>query len=237
MPALVALDNVLHAKLRVKPEYGSAYNNNVNQVAVFPTEFQMLAREYPIFFRKSEEGKFYAVSILGLDKDENLFLDGANWKARYVPAVQMRGPFLLEMRETAEGQPTADPLVRINMDDPRVNEDEGESVFLAHGGYSDYFESILQALRRIHIGAQTMDAFFEQLSHFDLIEPITVQASIGESTRYTLPDLFTIGKERMAKLDGASLEQLNQQGLLEHCFAVMSSINNMSYLTDMKAIK
>ena len=238
MSNIVVLDNVAHCDLKVKTQHGEAFGDNVNQALVFPTEFQALQREYPIFFRQSAEQEFYAVVLLGLDKDENLFLDSDSWNARYVPAVQMRGPFALGIREAEGGGPDeADPLISIDLDDPRVGYEEGESVFLSHGGYSPYLELMMQTLRRIHVGAAAAHDFFAHLQSFSLIEPVTVQASFGERIQYTVPDVFTISKSRMAELTGDELHKLNSLGLLEHCFAVLSSAGNMSRLVDMKALK
>lgn len=231
MSTFAVLDHIDHANLKVKVQYGEAYGDSVNQALVFPTEFQALQREYPIFFRQSEDQKFYAVVILGLDKDENLFLESGRWNARYVPAVQMRGPFALEIRKQEE-----DPLIRINMDDARVGE-EGESIFLPHGGYSPYFEDMLQVLRRLHVGANAANEFFSHLQAFNLIEPVTVQANFSETMQYTVPDVFTISRTRMESLTADELHKLNQLGLLEHCFAVLSSAGNMSRVIDMKVLK
>jgi hypothetical protein len=61
---------------------------------VLPTEFEEVQREYPILIRKDPSGDYQAVALLGLDRDENLFLDETGWNARYVPAVQQRGAVL-----------------------------------------------------------------------------------------------------------------------------------------------
>lgn len=237
MSKFVALDNVAHSDLKVNSQYGDAFANNVNQALVFPTEFQSLQREYPIFFRQSEDGKFYAVVILGLDKDENLFIDANDWCARYVPAVQMRGPFALSLHEVSEDRASPEPVINIDLDDARVNNDEGEPLFLAHGGHSPYLQEMLQVLQRIHVGAQVVKDFFNHLQTFNLIEPVTVEINFSETVSYTVPDVFTISAKRMQELNGNELRQLNELGLLEHCFSVMASAGNMSYLVDMKALK
>ncbi len=95
MAKMALLNNIDHPDLKVITRFDAAYGDSVNQAAVYPTEFSELQREYPIFFRKDEEGAFYCVILLGLDKGENLFLDGARWQARYVPAIHQRGPFML----------------------------------------------------------------------------------------------------------------------------------------------
>ncbi len=238
MPRFDVLDNVDHANLKVKLEYGENYRNNVNHTIVFPTEFQALQREYPIFFRQADDGRFYAVALLGLDKDENLFLEDGRWHARYVPAVQASGPFALELQsKNGEASDSDDPLIRIDMDDPRVNEEEGENLFLPEGGYTPFFTETLGALRRVYVGAQVSGDFFSHLESFKLIEPITVEANYGDTLQYTVTDMFTISRERMAALSGEDLDKLNQLGLLEHCYAAMFSVGNMSRLVDMKAMK
>lgn len=238
MPTFDVLDNVAHANLKVQLHFGEEFRNNVNHTVVFPTEFQQLQREYPIYFRKSEEGHYYAVVLLGLDKDENLFLDDGQWLAAYVPAVQMKGPFALELREHDASSPdAADPLVRIDVDDSRVNEQDGEALFLQHGGHSPFFEDMLQVLRRVYVGAQVGNDFFAHLDAFGLIEPITVQANYGDTLQYTVTDMYSISKERMAALSGDELQKLNELGLLEHCYSVIFSGANMARLVDMKMQK
>src|SRR5439155_25882085 len=80
------LDNVEHAQLRVD-ERAAPESVAVNQALVVPSEFEQLQREYPILFRRDADGEFQAVSILGLDRGENLFLSDGEWAARYIPAT------------------------------------------------------------------------------------------------------------------------------------------------------
>lgn len=235
MPSFDVLDNVSHADLKVKIEFGKEHGNAVNHTVVFATEFDALQREYPIYFKQDDNKKYYAVVLLGLDKDENLFLDQQNWNADYVPAVQMRGPFALEIpQQDPVSNAATDPIVRIDVSDSRVGIEHGQNLFLPMGGHAPYLEESIKALQRIHVGAQINDDFFSKLDSFGLIEAITVQADYGDTLKYTIPDMFTISKARLAELSGDELFELNQLGLLEHCFAVLSSNANMSRLVNMK---
>ncbi|MEM9572832.1 MAG: SapC family protein [Pseudomonadota bacterium] len=232
------LDNVAHADLKVNVGFGAAFGDNINQALVFPTEFQELQREYPIFFRKSEEDKYYAIVLLGLDRDENLFLENDVWNARYIPAAQMRGPFSVALRMGDDGlRENAEPLIQIDLDNPRVSKNAGEPIFLPHGGQTPYLEHVTQQLRKIHIGASIVDEFFGELDSIGLIEPITVEAKFTETEQYTVPDIYTISASRMMSLTGEELYKLNQLGLLEHCFAILASADNVSRIVDMKALK
>src|SRR5688572_1104324 len=109
----VLLNNVDHADLRVISRPGPEFGDSVNQVLVFPTEFEDLQREYPIFFRKDANDHYQAVALLGLDRDENLFLGAEGWNARYVPAALQRGPFSIVLQAAQAG--TA-PMIHIDLD-------------------------------------------------------------------------------------------------------------------------
>ena len=76
MTSIVLLNNIDHADLRVRGGYGVQFGDAVNQARVFPAEFEALQREYPILFRRDAAGAYYSVALLGLDRDENLFLGG-----------------------------------------------------------------------------------------------------------------------------------------------------------------
>jgi hypothetical protein len=81
----VLLNNIDHGTLRVITRRSAEFGDNINQALVFPTEFEELQREYPIFFRKDPNGDYQSVVLLGLDRDENLFLDETGWPATSPP--------------------------------------------------------------------------------------------------------------------------------------------------------
>ena len=230
-----ALDCVAHQNLKVRNQFGEAFGDNINHALVFPTEFETLHREYPIFFRHSATSGYYAICILGFDKDENLFLNETHWAARAIPAMSMRGPFALQLTHTPNSlQAETDPVVMVDLDNARINPDIGESIFQTHGGYTPYFEEILNAMRKIHVGSQSTEAFFAILTKFKLIEPVKIELDFAHKGTYKIDDLFTISRERLAALSADELHELNELGLLEHCFAVLSSAGNVSHLVNMK---
>src|SRR3954468_3533765 len=123
------LNNVDHQDLRVVARHGAEHGDSVNQMLVFPTEFEALQREYPILFRRDDDGDYQAVVLLGLDRDENLFLgaDGS-WQSRHVPALASRGPFSIGLARREAGE-EREPMIHIDLEDPRVGTDEGEPLF------------------------------------------------------------------------------------------------------------
>ena len=230
----VVLDNVEHHGLRVA-QRGSPELDSVNQTLLVPTEFGDAQREYPIFFRKDSDGHFVAVALLGFDKGENLFLDGDRWNANYVPAAHRRGPFFLGVRESEDlGEIKRELSLHVDLDDPRVCEDDGQPVFKPHGGKAPYLEYVMDALHAVHDGLRTAPAMFALFDELGLIQPIALNVELGDGVTYNITNFFTIGAEQFAALDGEALERLNRSGFLAAAVHVRSSLGNVARLIELK---
>jgi hypothetical protein len=230
------LDNVTHRNLRVITRHAAEFGDNVGSVLTFPTEYGDVQREYPIFFRKDPAtGDWLSVAVLGFEKNENLFLDDTGWHASYIPGVIARGPFLIGFQEKdVDGDVRKDPVIHVNMDDPRVSEVEGEPVFLPQGGNSRYLERIAAILKGIHAGMDVSRQMFAAFTALDLIEPVKVEVRVTQEELYDLVGLYTISEEKLAALDGEALVRLNKAGFLQGAFLVLASMNNMKKLVDLK---
>lgn len=231
----VALDNVAHQDLRIITRYSAEFGDDINQVMVFPTEFAHVQREYPIFFRRDAEGAFQATALLGFDKGENLFLDDSGWNARYVPAIQQRGPFLIGFRTVAQdGLATREPTIHIDLDHPRVSRQEGEPLFLPHGGNAPALDRANRALQILYHGVGTAKAMFAAFEEAGLIEPVSVNIELQERERYQMRDYYTISGTRLAALEGEVLAHLNKGGFLQAAILILGSLGNVNHLIDLK---
>ena len=231
MTKAVLLDNVSHKDLRVRTGYSAEFGDNINTALIFPTEFTYVQREYPILFRRNPGGEFQALALLGLDKGENLFLDEPVWNARYVPAIQQRGPFLIGLHQRENG---CEPMIHVNLDHPRFSRTEGEPVFLRHGGHSPLLEHTNRLLQIIYDGDELAKPMFAAFEEAGLIEAMEVQVNLDERVQYKLPDFFTINQDRLEALDGPALERLNKPGYLQLAMLVVHSLGNIEWLIELK---
>lgn len=232
MTTTARLDNVQHAALRLRRGHGARFGEAVNQVAVFASEFAQVQREYPILFARAPEGALQAVAILGFDRDENLFLDGERWDAGYVPALLRRRPFTI-------GAENGEPVVCIDLADPRVagESEDGDPVFKAHGGNAPALEAALDALRALQAGsaiAAAMTALFDDLG---LVEPVRLQVQFDEHTGVDFDGYLAVVPEKIAALEGAALERLNKAGLLDAAVFAAASLGTMQRLIARKRRK
>jgi hypothetical protein len=227
MAAPVLLNNIDHRDLRVAIGHHARFGDAINQTRVFPAEFEELQREYALLLRRDEGGALYATVLLGLDPDENLFLAGDRWEARYIPATRARGPFSIGH------DPMGEPMVFIDPEHPRLTAD-GFPVFREHGGNAPLLDHVSAMLQRIYEGVQTEQAMYEAWAALDLLTPAVLQLDLDEGRRYNVPDCLTIDTARLAGLEAGALGDLHTRDYLRPAFWIASSLGNLRHLIDRK---
>lgn len=236
MPNIVPLNNVQHKNLKIITHYAERFSNNVNCVVTFPTEFSQIQREYPIFFQQHPgTGQFQAIALLGIEPNENVYLQDNKWQANYIPAIVACNPFIIGFEDqSASGGSEHEPIIYVNMDSPRISETEGEAVFREFGGNSAYLEKVTRNLHALYQGLSISEGMFSLFAELNLIEPVKLEIKLNNDKLYRLQGYYTINSERLAVLDGASLQKLNSAGVLESAFFVAASLNNVQKLIDIK---
>ncbi|WP_193161930.1 SapC family protein [Microbulbifer hainanensis] len=230
----VLLNNVSHKDLKIITDYSASYGDDVGAVVTFPTEFGDIQREYPILLHRDGD-QFQAVALLGFRRAENLFLENGDWNASYVPAIVARGPFLIGFQEQeVDGELRRETVIHVDMDNPRVNESRGQAVFLPHGGNSPYLDGIASTLRKIHAGMEIAGGLYSALDACGLIESVSISVEIHRDEHIELGGYYTVNEEKLAALDGASLEKLNRAGYLREAFLLAASLHNIKKLIEMK---
>ena len=227
----VILNNVDHADLRVMLERRAVFGDAVNQTVVFPTEFEALQREYAILFRRDAAGAWRSTVLLGLDSDENLFLDGERWDAHYIPALMQRGPFSIGMPRPGE---EGEPMIHVDLDHPRISRSEGAPVFRDHGGNSPYLNHIAGILEAILIGDQVSPAMFAAFEAAGLLESVTLDIELEQGARYKIPDCYTVDPQRLAALEGPALAALHRGDFLRCAIWQSASLANIQRLVERK---
>jgi len=232
----VLLNNVAHRDLRVRSHYSAEFGDNVATAMIVPTEFGELQREYPIFFRQ-EPGteNFTAIVLLGLQKDENLFLDQNGWNASYVPAVVARGPFFIGLQEQkVDGQSRQVPVILVDEHHPRVSKTDGEALFKPDGTNAPYLDRMANILNAIGQGMDLAQPMYQAFKAAGLIEPVKLEVKINAGEQFNLTGLHTINREKLATLDADALFGLHRAGYLQAAFLVVSSLTNVQRLIEMK---
>ncbi|MES2823447.1 MAG: SapC family protein [Pseudomonadota bacterium] len=244
MQKIEVLNNVAHEHLMVNPKFAAELGDNVASSISFLTEFSDVQKEYPILCRKNPEtGEYQAIVFFGLEKDENLFLTGADpvnqkyvgWRAEYVPAVMARGPFSIGMhREMVNGLETHKAMVHVDMDHPKVKCEEGHKLFLENGGHAPYLNHISTTLEIINDGISLTKLMFDAFNRHQLLEPVVLDIEFKNQEKLKFTGFETINIETLARLNGAALEELNRSGFLQAAYFITASMSNVRKLIDWK---
>ena len=224
------LNKEKHRQLRVKTGYGEALGDAVMYVMTYPMEFRDIQNCYPILFTKDPNtGGFFAAAVLGFDADQNLFLQDDRWDATYIPALSKRQPFLIATAGEGDDKP---PVVSLDLDHPRISQDEGEALFDSKGELSEFLNQKIALLDNLHRGLQHSVGFIDALLQHQLLEQITLDIAFNDGEKKSLQGFYSIAEERLYQLKGDVLESLNRAGYLQPVFMAVASLSRMRDLIE-----
>jgi SapC protein len=212
------LNNVEHKDLRIVPQRAARYGDDMMAALTFPAEFRNIQAHYPIVFRKSPEGEFAPLALLGFREKQNLFLGEQGWDAPYIPVMVERLPFLIGKGFGGE------QVIHIDLDSPRISRTEGEPLFKEHGGNSELLERASSLLATIQQGIQATQPFIAALNEYALLESFALDITFTDGAQHRLAGFYTIQEEKLAKLDSEALGKLHQRGYLQAIFMVIASL-------------
>jgi hypothetical protein len=224
------LDKDKHRQLRIKTGNSAALGDAAMYVMTYPMEFRDIQSCYPILFTKDPNtGGFFAAAMMGFEANQNLFLQDDGWDASYIPAAVQRQPFLIATRSDDQSEGA---VVSVDLDHPRVSQDEGEALFDADGGTTAFLEQKIALLDKLHRGLQHSSGFIDSLLQHDLLEKITFDIAFNDGQKKSVQGFYSIAEERLYQLKGDVLESLNGAGYLQPVFMAVASLSRMRDLIE-----
>jgi hypothetical protein len=219
------LNNIEHRDVRIRTRRSAATGDAVQYVMTFPLELRRAQAHYPIFFQKDPNtGKFFPMILLGFEQGENLFLGPDGWEPPYVPMSILRGPFLIGYQTSPDHVDGRQAVITIDMDSPLItSQEDGEPLFLEHGGSAPYLENLTQLLEDIQLGLEMNESFIAALTDNDLIESVTMSVTLNNGAQRQLLGLYTINEDRLNELDGEIVAALHKAGHLQSIYMIMAS--------------
>jgi hypothetical protein len=140
-----------------------------------------------------------------------------------------RQPFLIATGGEDDNKP---PVVSLDLEHPRVSQDEGEALFDSDGQPSEFLNKKIALLDKLHRGLQHSVGFIDTLLQHELLEQITLDIVFNNGEKKSLQGFYSIAEERLYHLKGDVLESLNQAGYLQPVFMAVASLSRMRDLID-----
>jgi len=232
----VLINNVDHQNIKIITEHAEQYGDNVWYALTFPLEFRSVQAYYPIFFNKDPNtGQFFAAALFGFKHQENLFLQDKSWQAGYIPLTIQRQPFTIGTQKVSDnGQETEQRVLTMDTDNPRVNTEKGQALFLELGGNSEFLDRAADMLETIHHGIEDSKNFINFLTEYELLEPFTLDVTLNDKTQHEMIGFYTINEEKFKDLTDDIICKLHNQGYLHAIYMVLASHGNIRELINRK---
>lgn len=133
-----------------------------------------------------------------------------------------------------EGVAKQQRVIHVDLDNPRVNETEGELLFLAYGGNTPYLEYMASVLEAIHHGYESNEKFIARLLEFDLLESFVLDIQLKDGSTHQMQGFYTINEEKLNALTGDVLAELNSEYYLQPIYMILASHSNIAKLVERK---
>jgi hypothetical protein len=214
-----------------------AFAQQGNAVPISYTEFQLVAREYPIAFTSGDGGKTFAVvAVLGIQGAENLFFSGGAWaRGVYVPAYVRRYPFCMA-KVTIDKVEQKDRLICVEKD--HLEGEGAEAMFDSGGQPGAKWRDIERLLSEYEADLDRSREMCAILADYGLLEPFTMQATLAKEKgggAMHLTGMHRVSEKSLENLNAAQLKNLLRKGLMARIYLHLVSLENFSRLLDRKA--
>jgi hypothetical protein len=233
----VLLEAAQHRKLKMGALADFSITKNMHAVFVTATEVPQAALEFPVVFVHTgdRDGSGRAlispIVLLGLVGNENLFLDGPRWDARYIPAFIRRYPFL-----TANLRGASAPGVLIDIAWSGFSEaGEGEPLFDDKDQPAPALQRAIRFLEMFEAEAQRTRLFCARLGELELLKEMKADATLPDGTKMSVDGFFTVDEDKLAKLPDATVVELHRSGMLGLLNLHLASLANLRHMVERKA--
>lgn len=206
---------------------------NITGLPLSYTEFGAACRDYPIAFIGGQDGRYVAMAVLGLEKEQNLFVteEGAWDAAVYLPAYVRRYPFCMT-RVMVDGKEQPE---RVACVEKRAINDKGETLHDASGNPTPIWEERKKLLFDYENDLVRSDEMTRTIAELGLLETFTMQAVPNQGQPVSMTGLHRVAEQKLGTLAPEKLKELTQNGILARIYAHLISLTNFGRLLDRRA--
>ncbi len=232
MANVQVLDKDKHRQLRYNNGqlFSAIAKSHVVQITVF--ELAKVAAEYPIAFIKDRStGQFHLVALLGLQPQENLFIQDEQWLANYIPLQIRATPFGLSPHPNDENK----HLLCVDLDSPLIGESTGDALFDEEGNQTNLLVEKSESISQLREQSAISQKFINILIKKDLLSPQSLSIKQQDGEEYSLTGLYAINEANLNQLSAESFLELRQLGFISSIYACLFSLSRVETLVRLKA--
>lgn len=220
------ITNDSHKDAGVANVEGFAHAKELSTSMITMSEFYQACKNYPIVFANNEEEGWFAVALLGLEK-ENKFLDEKGvWKEGcYIPAYVRRYPFIYIKNED-------DLLLGFDADHKVNKEEAGDRHF-----YDDkeettpFVANVLTFMNQVQNLSKVTTEFIETLVEMEVLEESAITGKNSEGKDISVNGFWILKEEKLEKLTKKNKAKLCEKNYMQPITAHLISLSNIQSLS------
>jgi len=215
------INNEVHAKTKVRKSNDFSHLAEEQLIPVTMHEFPQAASEFPVFFIKDGSGdRFHAVALMGLKQKQNLYCQGNDWQANYMPAILRHHPFSLTIENSDDKA-----YLCIEESSDRVNEEEGIPLFNEKGEETEFLKDAGKSLTEYMHQTEVTKNVIQLLVKHELLASMNLSLNNAEGESIKLNGIYTVDIKKLEELPQEDFLKIKDQGLLLPIYAHHNSLH------------
>jgi hypothetical protein len=227
----VLLDKIVHKDLCLTPsEADFWFAAHSTSVILALVEFVPASWDYPIAFTRATDGKIVPVALLGIRRDENLFVTDGKWRhGTYIPAFVRRYPFIPAQTPGEE--------LAVCIDDKYAGfaSGVGTPLFDQQGKPAPLLEQAIALMQDYDAECKRTAEFTRVISELGLLKELSIQIEMKDGASFALSGVLGMDETKFAKLPKDTVWDLHCAGYLAPIHAHLFSQVKLRGLIDLLA--
>jgi hypothetical protein len=223
LPYIAPLDPARHRNTRLGPFPDYSHASKQQHVILGLSEIVLAAADYPLVLMKhADTGRFNVVALYGFATGRNLYVDGSQWRATYVPQSSLRYPFLA----------SDSGVLGLALDERSglIGSPEGHRLFDEAGRPTEYTVQVANTLQWLRQDFAAMQELVQALTQLSLVKPLSLLLRLEDATEQQIEGLYTIGDQALAALADTHVVALHRKGALRAVSILTASLVQLNRL-------
>ena len=204
---------------------GYAHAKELTTSMITMGEFYQSCKNYPIVFAKNEEEGWFAVALLGLEKENKFLNEDGTWREGcYIPSYIRRYPFIYIKNED-------DLLLGFDATHKIKKDDAGDRYFFDEKGETTEFVSnVLTFMNQVQNSTKETKEFIEILAEMDVLEESTITGKNSKGKDVAVNGFWILKEEKLDKLTKKNKAKLCEKNYMQPITAHLISLSNIPSL-------
>lgn len=223
------LDWARHKTLGIAAKGNYGFARTANAVMLTAMEFALASRSYPIVFTSHEDPA--PVAILGVRRNENLFVRDGNWiPYTYIPAYIRRYPFAF-----VESEDKKRLILCVDVEAEAVLENGEAKFFDDNGKPSEFTEKALEFCRSFQAQYNVTRQLVALLKKHDLLVPRQANITLPGGEKAAINDFLVADEQRLDGIEDEIFLEFRKMRILPFLYFHLMSLANFRDLAERAA--